>query len=208
MMGRVSVIAAAGCLITCYGLQAAEPGQNAPPEEPPAAASPASDDVRQEIEQLRSQLGPDYSIDSKVLDIPFTAPRLDQPADNAPAGGWKFNPQATPEGPKPEPMDELTTLIHQIRQQARAMEAMASAFEDDSSYHRADQLREAAWHQWQVARRLAAIATGNPREGKSRELPPPYSPPFVPPGENQNFWGLPAPPESPQLDNRPNLRGR
>ncbi|PQO42287.1 hypothetical protein [Blastopirellula marina] len=151
---------------------AAAPPQDITPAVPLQEAVPAM-----EIEKIRQQLGPEFSIESEELDISFD--RVKETAETR-----AHAPVAGPHGSNN--MDnELRELAEGTRQQARHLEELAARAEVEMQYTLADNLRELARQKWQIARILAVGSDDLTKPvalpGSQVTLPTPYASTTPPP---------------------------
>lgn len=141
---------ATATLLATVSIASAEPKAETPatPSEDVTPAVPLKDAMpAMEIEKIRQQLGPEFSIESKELDISF-----DRPQDSADIP--KFTPAAS-FGQKGDMDRELRDLAEGTRHQARHLEELAARAESESQYALADNLRDLARQKWQLSRILA-----------------------------------------------------
>ncbi|GAA4438708.1 hypothetical protein [Bremerella cremea] len=136
----------------------------------PLAAEPipvqvGGDGSVEEVEQIRKQLGPEFSIESKEFEIEF------ENRDHGHRSSSAFSP-GHPSPDKTTQMNErLRAMSQATRDQARQLEQMAAEAEMKMQYELADRLRDVARRQWESARFMRAPL----------EYPAHPEPGFVPP---------------------------
>ncbi|QDU76393.1 hypothetical protein Pan97_34420 [Bremerella volcania] len=141
-----------------------------------------------EVEEIRKQLGPEFSIESKELGIERDR-REPQSADDE----WR----PTEDWPGTQLYQEVRELVGKFRHNARHLEELAAQAEQMSEYGLADQLREMARHQWEHARELSKPRSTRQYHNPWQATPPHAAPPVV----ATPHW---APPEyHPPTNNRP-----
>ncbi|PQO27397.1 hypothetical protein C5Y96_17820 [Blastopirellula marina] len=134
--------------------------------------------VLKEVESIRNQLGPEYSIESKELGIErdrdLSSPHTNE-RPNEPWSGTKLH-------------QEVREFVTKFRNDARHLEEMAAHAEQLSEFALADQLRAMAHRQWEAARELS-----QPRSTRDyRELwRPTPAPPSAAPVSTPNPYGPP-----------------
>lgn len=146
------------------------------------------DSTLKEVEEIRKQLGPDFSIESKELGIERERAK-DNPSKSHPSDEqW----------PGTKLYREVRELVNKFRHDARHLEEMAAHAEQLSEFPLADQLREMARRQWEAARELS-----RPRSTQSYHQPGHPSPVTgkMPPNRE------PGPQRAPHENRPPVLRG-
>ncbi|MEW4561397.1 hypothetical protein AB1K70_02660 [Bremerella sp. JC770] len=146
--------------------------------------------VLKEVEEIRKQLGAEYSIESEELGIK---------RDDANEGSL---PEIQPdqEWTRDKLFREVRQLVNRFRDNARHLEELAAQAEQTSEYGLADQLREMARHQWEHARKLSARRPSQPHENLWQFGPQSGSAPAYTPPPTNTYSPLPeikkGPPES------------
>lgn len=127
-----------------------------------------SEPERKQFEEIRKQLGPEFSIESKEFGIererPASTPHLDEQNGDECQGTKLY--------------EQVRELVNRFRENARHLEELAGEAEQLSEYGLADQLREMARHQWEHARELSKPRSTQPyRDPWQPTLPPTYAAP-------------------------------
>ncbi len=135
--------------------------------------------VLQEVEELRKQLGPEYSIESPELGIERDHANNEPQPEQKPPQEWNGG----------RLYQEVREMVKRFRQDARHLEEMAAHAEQLSEFALADQLRGIALRQWEAARELS-----QPRSTRGYYAPEqtPLSPPGLPASNTQGSnweWG-------------------
>lgn len=148
--------------------EAAPPAGTAPAENKWELQDGPSGPVLKEVEDIRKQLGPEYSIESKELGIQRDRDSTNSPSADKPGEEWNES----------KLYQHIRGLVSKFRQDARHLEELAAHAEQLSEFALADQLREMAHRQWEAARELS-----QPRSTRHYQEPqrPVSSPPQTPP---------------------------
>lgn len=101
--------------------------------------------ILKEVESIRQQLGPEYSIESKELGIERDRDATKPSKSDQPDEEWNGT----------KLYQQVRELVQKFRQDARHLEEMAAHAEQLSEFALADQLREMAHRQWEAARELS-----------------------------------------------------
>lgn len=161
-------------------LSLADDKQPTPPAENKQEHEKAAIPVLEAVEEIRQQLGPEFSIESEEFGI-----ERDQAIEKPTDGEW----HATDEWPGTKLYQEVRELVGKFRQNARHLEELAGQAEQMSEYGLADQLREIARHQWEHARELSKPRSTRPYYSPSPTNPPqPYG---AQPAMATPHWGTP-----------------
>jgi len=161
-----------------------------------------------EVEEIRKQLGSEFSIESKELGI-----ERDQSTQEPTDSQW----QTTNPWPGTKLYQEVRELVGKYRRDARHLEEMAAEAEQISDFALADQLRGIARHHWETARELSKPgstrhyhqpgvtdsyppATYAPRRVPASNVPAPYQqqpdlsspvPQYAPPAQPGKHFSIP-----------------
>lgn len=111
--------------------------------------APNFDAIRSELEQVRQDLGAEYSLESKELGISFDR-------NESPQGGSVEQPGLS------NVDQQLLAISKQIQIQARQLEQLAADAETRTDYQLADRLRELAEQQWKSARAIRSPLSTSP----------------------------------------------
>lgn len=158
--------------------------------------------VLKQIKELRKELGPEFSIESKELGIERNHDEAAFPKGDKPEEEWS--------GTKLH--QEVRELVSKFRRDARHLEEMAAQAEQLSEFALADQLREMAHRQWEAARELSKPRSAQNYHQPSQPTPIPAHtpPPMAPsprwtphedkppmtdiPAESSSAYGVPSAP--------------
>ncbi|MBA2117322.1 hypothetical protein [Bremerella alba] len=129
-----------------------------------------------EVEEIRKQLGPEYSIESKTLGIERDHSQAKPPESDNSDEEW----------PGTKLYKEVRELVNKFRHDARHLEEMAAQAEHLSEFALADQLRGMARRQWEAARELSNPYSTRPYHAPRAAEPyrPAGNPPKDLPGYN------------------------
>lgn len=139
-----------------------------------------SEPERKQFEEIRQQLGPEFSIESKEFGIerdrPATMPKTDQKQ------GQELHVTRI--------YQQVRELVKRFHENARHLEELAGEAEQLSEYGLADQLREMARHQWEHARELSRLPSTQQYHNPWHQTPAPGYP--TPPAAATPNWAPPA----------------
>lgn len=135
-----------------------------------------SETEREQFEEIRRQLGPEFSIESEEFGIererPDSTPHLDKQHGEEWQGTKLYQ--------------QVRELVNRFRENARHLEELAGEAERLSEYGLADQLREMARHQWEHARELSKPRSTRPYRDPWQPTPAPtYA---APPAATSPNW--------------------